>query len=453
MRVTTVADDAPDSSSSSSTNDLFDLSAQHGIDTDEETPLLGGQSPDTAAGTASLLEGAFMLFKTFVGTGVLFLGKAFFNGGLLFSIMTLVITAVISGYVLLLLLETKLVVSGSYHDIGGTLYGPRMRSIMLGSIFVSQIGFSAAYFIFVAENLQAFILGITHCTKPIPLNHFILLQFSILIPFALVRDIAKLSPTALLANTFILSGLLYVFGSEISILGSQGVADIKMFNPKDFPLFIGTAVFSFQAIGLFIPITESLREPRRFFSIVKVVVAAVTLVFGVAGSLGYLTFGSKVETVILINLDSSRVSVQIVQLFYALAILLSTPLQFLPSIEILEKWTFGSLSGKPDMRLQENVVRIGLVGVCAAIAWAGKADLGKFVALIGCLFCVPLTYIYPPILHYRACARSRKQKIVDASLVVLGIVVCVYTTAQTVKLMLEPAGGPPKLGNCPAPPT
>ncbi|KAG5351393.1 hypothetical protein C0989_006689 [Termitomyces sp. Mn162] len=61
MRVTTVADDAPDSSSSSSTNDLFDLSAQHGIDTDEETPLLGGQSPDTAAGTASLLEGAFMV--------------------------------------------------------------------------------------------------------------------------------------------------------------------------------------------------------------------------------------------------------------------------------------------------------------------------------------------------------------------------------------------------------
>ena len=43
---------------------------------------------------------------------------------------------------------------GSYQDIGGTLYGPWMRYLILGSIVVSQMGFVAAYTIFVAENLQ-----------------------------------------------------------------------------------------------------------------------------------------------------------------------------------------------------------------------------------------------------------------------------------------------------------
>lgn len=39
-------------------------------------------------------------------------------------------------------------------DIGGTLYGPWMRYAILTSITISQIGFVAAYTIFVSENLR-----------------------------------------------------------------------------------------------------------------------------------------------------------------------------------------------------------------------------------------------------------------------------------------------------------
>lgn len=39
-------------------------------------------------------------------------------------------------------------------DIGGTLYGPWMRFAILTSITISQIGFVAAYTIFVSQNLQ-----------------------------------------------------------------------------------------------------------------------------------------------------------------------------------------------------------------------------------------------------------------------------------------------------------
>lgn len=39
-------------------------------------------------------------------------------------------------------------------DIGGVLYGPWMRIAILSSIAISQIGFVAAYTIFVSQNLQ-----------------------------------------------------------------------------------------------------------------------------------------------------------------------------------------------------------------------------------------------------------------------------------------------------------
>lgn len=63
-------------------------------------------------------------------------------------------------------------------------------------------------------------------------------------PLALIRNLAKLSTTALIADAFILAGLLYLFGSEFSLIASRGIAKVELFNPKDFPLFIGSVFVS-----------------------------------------------------------------------------------------------------------------------------------------------------------------------------------------------------------------
>lgn len=177
--------------------------------------------------------------------------------------------ALISLYSFLLLVKTKFVVSGSFGDIGGALYGPWMRFAILSSITVSQIGFVSAYIIFVSENLQAFVMAITKCATVLGIQYFILLQMVIFVPLALIRNLAKLSTTALVADVFILAGIIYIFGSEARIMADRGHAHVELFNPKDWPLLIGyvmfritiqrtrsnisqcrTAVFSFEGIGL-----------------------------------------------------------------------------------------------------------------------------------------------------------------------------------------------------------
>ncbi|KIJ66909.1 hypothetical protein HYDPIDRAFT_85219 [Hydnomerulius pinastri MD-312] len=386
-------------------------------------------------GDATVPQAVLMLLKSFVGTGVLFLGKGFANGGLIFSTITISVVALVSLYSFLLLVKAKFVVSGSFGDIGGVLYGPWMRYAILFSITISQIGFVTAYTIFVAENLQAFVSAITKCATVIPVLYFILIQLVIFLPLALIRNLAKLSTAALIADAFILAGLLYIFGSEMSIIGNRGFAEIQMFNSRDFPLFIGTAVFSFEGVGLVIPITDAMREPRKFPKALTGVMIGTLFLFGGAGALAYLTFGSDVKAVVLVNLDQTNKFTQSVQFLYSVAILLSIPLQFFPAVRILENGLFVR-SGKRDQRIKwlKNFFRFGLVMVCTAISWAGAADLDKFVALIGSFACVPLCFVYPAMLHYKACAKTRMEKFADIMLGTFGMAAMVFTTVQTIKV-------------------
>ncbi|KAH9856664.1 transmembrane amino acid transporter protein-domain-containing protein [Lenzites betulinus] len=401
-------------------------------------------------GDATVTDAVLMLLKAFVGTGILFLGKAFFNGGILFSSAVLTFIALISLHSFLLLVNTKFVVPGSFGDIGGALYGPWMRYAILTSIAVSQIGFVSAYIIFVSENLQSFVLGITNCAKLLGIQYFILLQMVIFLPLALIRNLAKLSTTALVADAFILAGLIYIFGSEAAIMAKNGHAHVELFNSKDWPLLIGTAVFSFEGIGLVIPITDAMQEPRKFPKVLTGVMIFLMVLFGGGGAMSYLTFGADVKTVVIVNLDTTSKFTQAVQFLYSLAILLSVPLQLFPAVRIMENGIF-ERSGKQSniVKWQKNFFRFIVVCFCACLSYFGASDLDKFVSFVGSFACVPLCYVYPAMLHYKACARTRREKISDILLMVFGMIAAVYTTAQTIKLMTEPApAGPPAPGQC-----
>ena len=351
----------------------------------------------STGGQGSPMSAALLLLKSFVGTGVLFLPKAYKNGGMLFSNVVLLTVAILSYYCFVLLVNTRLKINGSFGDIGGVVYGRFMRNLILTSIVLSQIGFVAAYIVFTSENLQAFSLAVSNCRYTIEVKYLILMQLIIFLPLSLIRDINKLGFTALIADFFILLGLVYLYYYDVlTLVQNHGISDIAQFNPKDWSLFIGTAIFTFEGIGLIIPIQESMKKPTKFPKVLAYVMVIIIVVFMSMGALSYAAYGSSTRTVIILNLPQDDRFVNAVQLLYAMAILLSTPLQLFPAIRIMENELF-SRSGKynPYIKWQKNAFRFCLVIVCALIAWGGAGDLDKFVSLIGSFACIPLVYIYP----------------------------------------------------------
>ena len=404
----------------------------------ETRPLLGRRQTTRRlkrTGDASKTKTFFTLLKAFIGTGILFLPKAFNNGGLLFSGITLVVVSLVTTFCFRLLLQCKAQYSGGYGEIGGAIGGRWLQATILGSITLSQIGFVCAGLIFTAQNLHSFAVAVAHGPEPISASILIALQVIILIPLALIRNISKLGGAALVADICIAIGLSYIYYYTINSISTNGLpSTVVLFNPDHFALTIGSAIFTFEGIGLLLPIQNSMKEPEAFAPLLYAVMGLITVVFTAVGALSYAAFGADTKIEIISNFPQDSRLVNAVQFLYSFAVLVGTPVQLFPPVRILESQLFGHLTGKKDAvtKWKKNGFRTLCVCVCALVAWAGMDDLDKFVSLIGSFACIPLVYIYPPLLHYRALARNGWVKAGDVAMMVVGVVAMVYTTFVTV---------------------
>lgn len=264
----------------------------------------------------------------------------------------------------------------------------------------------------------------------------IALQVVPLVPLALIRNISKLGLVALLADIFILMGLGYIWYYDIWSLARRGFEpSVRMFNPSTFTLTIGSAIFTFEGIGLILPIQSSMRKPEHFSGLLYMVMFLITVIFTSVGALCYATFGEETKIQVISNFPQESALVNAVQLLYSLAVLGGEPVQLFPAVRIIETSLFGErATGRKStaIKWKKNGIRSVVMALCIGISMVGATDLDKFVSLIGSFACVPLVYIYPAYLHYKGAADKSWTKALDLGLIVVGIVAMVYTTAVTV---------------------
>ena len=65
--------------------------------------------------------------------------------------------------------------------------------------------------------------------------------------------------------------------------------------------------------------------------------------------------------------------------------------------------------------------------------------------------CIPLSFVYPALFHYKAIANTRKQKVIDIMLGVTGLIVMVYVTYITLYSWIGGEGDKPGAPRCPMP--
>ncbi|KAI9266544.1 transmembrane amino acid transporter protein-domain-containing protein [Phascolomyces articulosus] len=398
-------------------------------------------------GTASPGKALFMLLKAFVGTGVIFLPGAFVSGGLVFSICLMIFIAAICLVAFQILIISQRHVKASYGEMGSILYGPWLRYIILFFLCLSQMGFVASYLIFISQNIGLAVDYLSHCTSPIDSKYYIWLVLLVIIPITWIRKIARLSWCAIVADVFILFGLICVLYFSSAQIAQHGPGpNIQLINPTDFGLMIGTAVFSFEGIGMVVPIVEGMKDPEKFPKVMNMGLPIVAAIFILIGTIGYVAFGDQTYASVVANLPKVPLSIT-AQIVYAAAMILTSPFMLYPALTIIEQALYGKsgLLGERSGRINikwkvvKSFTRSMIAVICAIVSFGvGQDGLDKFVALVGSFACIPLCFIFPGMFHYKV-TTNKWAKIGDLILTLFGLGMMIYTLYVNINSWVHPS--------------
>lgn len=96
------------------------------------------------------METYFTVVKGFIATGILYIPKAFVDGGWLFTSFSMLLAAILSMHCATLLIDARRKSGAkSYSDLGYITFGKSGKAMVDLLIAVSQIGFTVAYIYFI----------------------------------------------------------------------------------------------------------------------------------------------------------------------------------------------------------------------------------------------------------------------------------------------------------------
>jgi len=382
------------------------------------------------------------IVKSFVGSGVLFLPKAFSNGGWLFSTCIMIVMAVIAQMTILRLVACRQVVHGSYSQIGMRACGRWAKIGVDVSLVLSQAGFCTVYVAFIARNVMQ-LLNVDSCwLEGRWIWVLILLQFLVFAPLSWVRKIQFFGWTSLLANFLIGSGLLGILlWSAVEWQQHDNALEVPMFNAQGFALFLGSAVYAYEGIGMVVPVYDSLSHEgqQRFPYTLSITLFGIAGLYIIVGLVPYLfVFGKAhwaMQDAITLNLPSVWWAYVLIAA-YCLALVFSYPLMLFPVVKIGEKGAASCLrlnEGSRNARLwKRNGFRAGIVALTLLVAYAGSSQLDNLVALVGSFSCAPLAFIFPCLFHLRLIEQTLLSRISNILIVVLGVGVVIFSTWQAI---------------------
>lgn len=297
---------------------------------------------------------------------------------------------------------------------------------------MTQFGFCCVYILFVATNVKQ-LLHTVWADDP-SLKVYIIAIGLLLIPYSLIRNLVHLAPFAMFANVLNAVGLIIIFQYIVRGLPNQNTRPADKSYEK-LPLYFGTALFTYEGIGLVLPIENKMRTPESFTGwngILSVGMVTICSLYSAMGWYGYLKFGDEAKGSVTLNLPTDQLVYQLVLLMFSISLFISFALQLYVPIRIIWPKIQHHLVSKKKKEFGEYALRIILVMFTAIVAIV-VPELDLLISLVGALASSSLALVFPPlieILTYKAPNErlSSLSVIKDISIMVFGVFGCVVGT-------------------------
>ncbi|KAF5271071.1 hypothetical protein FQR65_LT00490 [Abscondita terminalis] len=401
------------------------------------------------------LETLMHFFKGNIGSGVFAMGNAFKNSGILLGPLLLPVLGVINVYCQHLLIDAAKCVQHNFDprkkpDFATTaemcfadgptkiqFLGPYVRKTINVFLCLTQLGFCCVYFVFISTNVKQILdyYGFEYSVHT-------LMAFS-LVPIllsCLVRTLKYLAPLSSLANVLMLVGMaitLY-YCCQKPYADVENVAEIEKL-----PLFFGTVLYSFEGIGLVLPLQGEMKKPKYFghkVGVLNVGMILVGVLFSLMGIFGYLKYGSDVKGSLTLNLPEDEKLAQSVKIIITIGVMLTFALQFFIAIEIMFPVVEKSLGPFSRPVLVELIFRVIFVLITFGLAEV-IPFLDLFISLVGAFCSTSIALIFPPILEFVTKYSSSEITlwVVVKNLVIIsiGVLGCVTGSYESIRLIVK----------------
>ncbi|KAE8740835.1 hypothetical protein FOCC_FOCC013627 [Frankliniella occidentalis] len=297
------------------------------------------------------------------------------------------------------------------------------RKTVYVCLVCTQLGFCAVYFMFVASNMKQVL---DQYLPAIDVHVYMAMALAPILLECWVRSLKYLVPFSLVANACMYAGIaitLYVCVRD----GLPLPADRSLFaDVSRLPLFFGTALFCFEAIGLTMALKNEMRNPDDFsrpLGVLNVGTAFIGVLLITLGSVSYIKYGEDVLALIPLNFDQSDVLCQVIKVGLCIGILFTYPIQAFVPFEIM--WPAVERRFRP-LRYPvaaELAFRSAVVLLTFALA-ESIPRLGLFISLLGSVSSAFLALIFPPLMDW--CWRWRHgapawRHATNAAILLLGV--------------------------------
>ncbi|KAK9053360.1 hypothetical protein SSX86_029993 [Deinandra increscens subsp. villosa] len=390
----------------------------------EEQPVT---TTAVTTGNSSFFNTCFNGLNALSGVGILSVPYALASGGWL-SLLLLFSIAISTFYTGLLIkrcMDTDTTIR-SYPDIGDRAFGKTGRVIVSVTMNIELYLVATGFLILEGDNLSNLLPEMDFNLYGIQVESkksFVVIVAAIILPTIWLNNMSILSyisASGVLASLIILGSILWV--GEFDGVGFQEKGEIV--NWKGMPPAISLYAFCYCAHPVFPTLYTSMRDRHQFSKVLLVCFVFCTITYSSMAVVGYLMFGSHVESQITLNLPTDKISSRVAICTTVVNPIAKYALMVTPIVNSIEE-RFLCNTRKFSLLMRTTLV-ISTVVVALALPF-----FGYLMSLVGAFLSVTASIVLPSLCYLKISGTYKRfgyEVVLIGFIVVIGILVAVVGT-------------------------
>ncbi|KAI3784414.1 hypothetical protein L1987_43513 [Smallanthus sonchifolius] len=374
----------------------------------------------TTTATSSFLNTCFNGLNALSGIGIITVPYALAAGGWLSLLLlfTIAISTFYTGLLIKRCMDTDPTIR-SYPDIGYRAFGKTGRIVVLVLINMELYLVATGFLIMEGDNLSNLfpqmdldIFGIHVSNK----KSFVIIVAAIILPTTWLNDmriLSYISASGVLASLIILGAILWV--GMFDGVGFQEKG--RIINWNGMPSAISLYAFCYGAHPVFPTLYTSMRNKHQFSKVLLLCFVFCTITYASMAVVGYLMFGSKVESQITLNLPTDKRSSRVAIFTILVTPIVKYALVVTPIVNSIEERFLSSFNTTKFSLLIKTILVITTVIVALALPF-----FGDLMSLVGAFLIVAASIVLPSTCYLKI---SGTYRVFGLELVLIGFIVFV----------------------------